>query len=318
MILVGDIGGTHTRLALFENGKKVVEHKFSSKRYESLEQILEKFQKLENKKIEKACFGLAGNIRNGKCKVTNLCWSLDEMELGQMLQAKVKLINDLEANAHGLKLLLAEDLYELQKGEKQIGNQVLISAGTGLGEAGLFWDGVKHHPFATEGGHTDFAARDDEEMVLYQYLKEKYGHVSYERVVSGPGLLNIFHFLIDTKREVFSPEVKKKMEKNDPAITVSSFGKTGEDAACKKALEWFISLYGAEVGNAALQFMAIGGIYIGGGIAPHILGSLKEGDFLSSFRDKGRFSRLLQTIPIWVVLNDDTGLIGAAAYAEGI
>jgi glucokinase len=228
-------------------------------------------------------------------------------------------LNDLEASAYGLRQLRKEELLLLQTGERKAqGNQALVSAGTGLGEAGLFWDGKSHHPFACEGGHCDFSVRNEEEIALFQYLKRKFEHVSAERVVSGPGLLNLFQFLIETGRCELSMEVKREMEKKDPAKVISDWGSQGKDKACAAALDWFVSAYGAEAGNVALKFLSLGGLYIGGGIAPHILDRLKNGPFLSSFLDKGRFKELLQTIPIWVVLNDDTALQGAAFYAEAL
>ncbi|HSX37695.1 MAG TPA: glucokinase [Chlamydiales bacterium] len=319
MILVGDVGGTHTRLAFFEKGKKISDKKYPSRKYPGLELIIKEFMQSEGKTASKACFGIAGAVLNGKCKATNLPWVLDEAQLSHTFQIQTKLLNDLETNAHGLHLLKKEDLYSLQTGNSGgQGNRALVSAGTGLGEAGLYWDGKKHHPFASEGGHSDFAPRNNEEIALFQYLKNQFDHVSYERVVSGPGLYNIFRFLVDTNQSLLSPEVKMEMEQRDPAMVVSEWGVKNKDRTCAKALDWFVSIYGAEVGNVALRFSALGGIYLGGGIAPHILERLKGEGFLSSFISKGRFRSLLQTIPIQVVLNDDTGLIGAAAFVEDV
>ncbi len=319
MILAGDIGGTNTRLAFFENGQKIVERKYPSRESPNLESIVQQFLQTEKKTVSRACFGIAGAVRNGRCKATNLPWILDETALSRMFHIPVRLLNDLVANAYGLKMLKKEEFHSLQSGDPEAqGNQALISAGTGLGEACLFWDGKTHHPFACEGGHVDFAPRDEEEIDLFQYLRKQFDHVSYERIVSGPGLHAIFRFLVETGRYPFSDEAKSEMKKRDPAIVVSDWGGKGKDPACRAALDRFISLYGAEAGNVALQFMSLGGLYIGGGIAPHILEQLKKGPFLSSFLSKGRFRDLLKTIPIWVILNDDTALIGAAAYAEGL
>lgn len=316
MILAGDIGGTHTRLAFFDQGKIVGEEKkFPSRSYQSLEEIVKEF--LQAKKVEKACFGIAGPVREGVCKATNLPWIVDAAKVGTALQIKlVHLLNDLEANAYGLRALKPEELYLLHEGKRQVGNQALIAAGTGLGEAGLYWDGKRHCPFACEGGHTDFGPRNEREVALLLYLKKKFGHVSYERVVSGPGLHSIFQFLIESGEEILSPAVKSEMEKGDPARVVSEWGRQNKDRACSAAVDWFISLYGAEAGNLALKFLALGGFYIGGGIAPHLIERMK-GAFVSAFVDKGRFKKLLESIPIWVVLNDNAALLGAAAYAEG-
>lgn len=316
MILAGDIGGTNTRLALFEQGEMAgPEKKYPSRSYQGLEEIVREF--LGGKKVSRACFGVAGPVREGVCKATNLPWVVDAAQMSRTLQIpSVHLLNDLEANAYGIKVLKPEELALLHEGKKQKGNQALISAGTGLGEAGLYWDGEKHHPFACEGGHSDFAPRNALEIELFVYLKKKYPHVSYERVVSGPGLYEIYRFLIETGREKTSSEVEAEMKKGDPAAVVSEWGRLNKDLGCIHALDWFISLYGAEAGNLALKFLALGGVYIGGGIAPHILEKMKRG-FSAAFADKGRFKPLLETIPIWVVLNDNAALLGAASYAAG-
>lgn len=316
MILAGDIGGTNTRLALFDKGKMVGEEKkFPSGKYSSLEAIIQEF--LQGKKVDRACFGVAGPVRDGKSKITNLPWTIDAAHISQTLHIRsVHLLNDLEANAYGLRALKKEELFLLHEGKHQIGNQALIAAGTGLGEAGLFWDGKEHRPFACEGGHTDFAPRNAMEMELLVYLKNKFGHVSYERVISGPGLHSLFQFLIDTGRQKWSPAVKAEMEKGDPARVISEWGRENKDMACVHALDWFISLYGSEAGNMALKFLSLGGFYVGGGIAPHLIDKIKKGGFHSAFVDKGRFKDLLNSIPIWIVLNDNAALLGAANYAE--
>lgn len=319
MILAGDIGGTNTRLALFDKGKLVgQEGKFPSHTYKSLEEIVLKFLQTEKLKVQKACFGIAGPIRDGVCKATNLPWVVDAARIGEETHIpSVHLLNDLEANAYGLQVLKPEELYLLNRGKDQKGNRALIAAGTGLGEAGLYWDGKMHRPFACEGGHTDFGPRNPMEFELLVYLKKKFGHVSYERVVSGPGLHSLFQFLVDTGRETFSSAVKAEMEKRDPSRVVSEWGSQGRDPACVHAVDWFVSLYGAESGNLALKFLSLGGFYVGGGIAPHLIEKMKHGAFLSSFVDKGRFKELLSSIPIWIVLNDNAALLGAASYAEG-
>jgi len=311
MILAGDIGGTNTRLALFEKGAIVAEEKFPSREFKSLEEIVKQFLKV---KVAAACFGIAGPIRDGRCKATNLPWIVDIEVLKKELQIpRVHLLNDLEANAYGLKVLKSDELYCLQQGKRQVGNQALIAAGTGLGEAGLFWDGKAHCPFATEGGHTDFAPRNELESELLMYLKKKYEHVSYERVVSGPGIHAIYQFLIDTKRETASPQITSEIQKRDPGSVINEFSL--KDKACSKAIDWFLSLYGAEAGNMALKYLSLGGFYIGGGIAPRLKDRFKQSEFLSSFSNKGRFKELLQSMPIHIVLNDKTALLGAAAFA---
>jgi glucokinase len=319
MILAGDIGGTHTRLALFETAgglKSKAEKIYLSRKYASLEEIAREF--LGSESVSRACFGIAGPIRNGRCQATNLPWVIDAATLSQHLKIpSVHLLNDLEANAYGLRALKPDELGVLHPGQPgQKGNAALIAAGTGLGEAGLYWDGKEHHPFACEGGHCDFAPRNREEFELFLYLQKKYSHVSYERVVSGPGIHEIYDFLIETGREKEALVIRAEMKEGDPTAVISENGRLGQDPACIRAIDWFISLYGAEAGNLALKILSIGGLYIGGGIAPHLLEKMKQGAFLSSFSDKGRFKNLLESIPIWVILNDKAALLGAAYFSS--
>lgn len=322
MFLAGDIGGTHTRLALFEEKRDLAmaaQEVFSSREHTGLLPMVHKFLQMHPTSIASASFGIAGPIRNGKCRTTNLPWVVDSIEISRSLELKsVYLINDLEANAWGIRVLKPEDLYLLHPGDSsQKGNIALIAAGTGLGEAGLFWDGNEHHPFASEGGHADFSPRDALEIEFLIYLNKIYpSHVSYERVVSGPGLKNIYEFLIQSRRETESAELKREIKNRDLAQLISEWGRQGRDLACTRALAWFLSLYGAEAGNLALKFLARGGVYVGGGIAPHLLDKLKEGKFMEGFLNKGRFRSLLETIPVRVILNDQTALLGAAEYAR--
>ncbi len=322
MLLAGDIGGTHTRLALFEGGrelKKVSQGDFPSRKYPHLFPIVSEFLQHQQRQVSRACFGIAGPVKDGVCRTTNLPWVVDSLELKRQLNLEaVFLLNDLEANAWGLRVLQPDDFFVLQAGNShQKGNAALISAGTGLGEAGLYWDGHDHLPFACEGGHSDFAPRDAMEFELFNYLKASFPtHVSYERVISGAGLRAIYRFLIETKREIESPEVKQEMAQKNPSMVVSEWGRTQRDPACERALDWFLSIYGAEAGNVALKFLALGGIYVGGGIIPHLIEPLKRGSFMKAFLEKGRFQSLLETIPIRIVLNDQAALLGAAEYAR--
>jgi len=322
MILAGDIGGTNTRLALFEGSqelKMVAQETFPSREYTELLPIVQKFLRMHSPSIACASFGIAGPVKNGKCQATNLPWIVDSAELARGLRlTSVFLLNDLEANGWGVRVLKPEDLYLLHPGDPtQKGNCALIAAGTGLGEAGFYWDGKEHHPFACEGGHTDFAPRDAIEMELFIYLKKIHpGHVSYERVVSGPGLRHLYEFLVQTGRVVEPSELRQEMKSRDVAKVISEWGRLGRDSGCARAVDWFVSLYGAEAGNLALKFLARGGVYIGGGIAPHLLNKFKEGGFMKSFLDKGRFHTLLESIPVRIILNDLTALLGAAEYAR--
>jgi glucokinase len=321
MILAGDIGGTNTRLAFLEERgghlTMVVEDTFASREHASLEVVLRKFIAADPFPIGCACFGIAGPVRDGRCEGTNLPWVVDSNLVPRELALKsVGLINDLEANAWGIAMLEAKDFAVLNEGASDAsGNAAIISAGTGLGEAGLYWDGRQHRPFATEGGHTDFAPRNHLEMELLDYLLKQLRRVSYERVVSGPGLLNIYHFLRDSGRGEEPPWLAERMRQQDPAAVVSAAGLNGESELCVQALDLFVSIYGAEAGNLALKVMATGGVYLGGGIAPKIVQKLKDPVFLNAFTFKGRMQPLLQAMPVRVIINLKTALLGAARFA---
>jgi len=321
MFLAGDIGGTKTLLAFFtlEKGsyETIKKKTFRSKDYNSLEEILEEFLKDSQEKIKGACFGIAGPVVEGITKTPNLPWLVSEVVLGQKLKTnKVFLINDLLANAYGIKTLSEKDFFVVNAGKENLkGNQALVSAGTGLGEAGFVTVGHQKIPFASEGGHCSFAPKNEEEIALYRYLQKKHqGHVSVERLLSGAGLENIYHFLIEeVKMKEISQE--KLTDKALPA-TISRLAETKESPTCEKALEIFIKIYGAEAGDVALKFLATGGVFLGGGIAPKILSFLKTPAFLKAFSDKGRLKPLLDTIPIKVILNEETALRGAAYFVK--
>jgi glucokinase len=322
MILAGDIGGTSARLAYFElrNGRLavVVERTYRSREQTSLESAIGKFITEQNIRVQVACFGIAGPIRDRKVITPNLPWEIDaavlERELGI---ARVGLLNDLEANAYGLSELTEVDYAVLASGApRAIGNQAVISAGTGLGEAGLYWDGASHHPFPCEGGHADFAPANDLQIELLQYLMKKFGgHVSIERVLSGPGLYNVYQFLRDTGKGTEESWLKDEMKTQDPSALISQHGLSGKSPLCAMALEVFVDIYGAESGNFALKVMALGGVYIGGGIAPKILPKLQQPRFMEAFKNKGRLAALLEQMPVRVILNDKTALLGAAHVA---
>jgi len=322
MILAGDIGGTHARLAFFDvsNGRfrMVSDSVFSSREYRGLDEIVLRFLGDSRLDADAACFGVAGPVRNGRVETSNLPWVVEAKQLARELKLdQALIINDLEANAWGIATLEAKDVVSLNPGNaKAIGNQGVIAAGTGLGEAGLYWDGLDYRVFACEGGHSDFAPRNELEMELVRYLASRYGHVSYERVVSGPGLVNVFHFLRDTGRGTEPSWLSQAMHDGDAAAAISSAGIEGRCALCEQALNLFVSAYGAEAGNLALKLMATGGVYIGGGIAPKILPKLAEPLFLEAFTSKGRMRPLLEGIPIHVITNDKTGLQGAARCAS--
>jgi glucokinase len=324
MILAVDVGGTNTRVALFERQKgrlkRRAEKTYPSRDHPGLESIIQLFQQEHPGRPACASCGVAGPVRDGRGATTNLPWLVDSTRLADRLGLeRVGLINDLEANAWGLPELDEDDFVELSAGSPAAaGNQAIISAGTGLGEAGLYWDGRRHHPFATEGGHADFAPRNDLEDELRRFLRDELDRVSWERVVSGPGLLNIYRFLRDTGRGVESAEVRDAMSDGDPAAAISAAALKGGSALASVTLDLFVSLYGAEAGNLALKMMATGGLFVGGGIAPKIIDRLRAGGFMSAFHAKGRMQPLLETMPVRVVLNDRTALLGAARHAESL
>jgi glucokinase len=290
---------------------------YPSADYTSLGAIVTKFVASHGAKSKHACFGVAGPVRNDQVNATNLPWTVDASRLAHEITLKnVTLINDLEAIAYSVEVLEPKDFAALNEGDpKAAGNAAVIAAGTGLGQAGLCWDGVRRLPFACEGGHADFAPADDLQDELLRYLRAQFGHVSWERVLSGPGLLNIYNFLRDTGRGQEPDWLKQEMAKGDRASQISRHGLDGTDALCCQSLELFVSLYGSEAGNLALKIMATGGVYIGGGIAPKIVNRLRDPNFLEAFTAKGRLTELLKAIPVRVILNDQTGLLGAAHCA---
>ena len=320
--LAGDIGGTKTLFAIYElKGKELKEarrEKFNSHAYSTFDEIVEKFLKDEKEVPHSACFGIAGPIEKGVCRTTNLPWVIDSKKLSKKFNIEnVHLINDLQANGWGIKTLSSRDLYTLNKGNAiKEANQGLISAGTGLGESPIFFCEGEHIPSSSEGGHSDFSPRNELEIELLKYLWERFGHASYERVLSGQGLINLYQFLIDNKYEKKTPLVTQEMQKEDPAKVISNLGLSGQDKGCERALNWFCSIYGAEAGNFALKVMALGGIYVGGGIAPKIINVLKSDAFMNAFVDKGRFSDLLQDIPVHIVLEEEAALKGAAFFCQ--
>lgn len=321
-ILSGDIGGTNSRLALCEvdGGKvrRVVESLYDSRRYDSLAHIARAFITDQQLEVNTACFGVPGPVQGRRAKVTNLPWEVDADELERNLAIdSVYLLNDLEANAHGLATLTDFDFRELRPGAAgAVGNAGLLAAGTGLGEAGLFWDGLRHRPFACEGGHTDFAPADDDELELLRFVQARVGgHVSWERVVSGPGIVCLYEFLASRDPGASSKVLAEAMKAGDPAEEIANAALRGDDSLAERAIQWFLALYGAEAGNVALKFFATGGVYLGGGIAPKLASLLPHSRFIERFQGKGRMQPLLERIAISIVLNDKAALQGAASFA---
>jgi glucokinase len=321
LILAGDVGGTKTHLALFswraDKLKSEFEKTFSSKEYSGLEPLLREFLATNEYSVNRACIGIAGPVVEGKVKTPNLPWLVDAAKVAEAVKLRaVSLVNDLEAAAYGIFTLEPHEFLCLNEGvARRPGNKALIAAGTGLGQTILYDDGHNYHPLASEGGHADFAPRDEAEIELLRYLIPKFGHVSYERVLSGPGIFNIYSFLKDSGLDEPSWFTEKISASSDPSAMISQAALAGEPKICVRVLDMFIAVYGAEAGNLALRGKAIGGIYIGGGIAPKIQAKLREQTFMSAFIDKGRYKEFLSSIPVYVILNDKAALRGAAYYA---
>ncbi len=332
-ILAGDIGGTNTRLALFDETQQPHDiREYSSTKFPGLEPIIAQYLQDTNAAkgaFTRAGFGVAGPVEQGPDGLfvhgTNLSWGVTQLTLAQSLGLQpdhVGLLNDLAANALGATVVAASRTVLLHAGEESSGHRAIISAGTGLGVAGLYWDGKTHSPFPSEGGHSNFGPRNQREDALLQYLRGKdtqhfNGHVSWERVLSGPGLFNLFDYL----RHAGVAEQKLQLADGvKPGEAARLISKAGMDGSCPRsveALDWFVSIYGAAAGNVAIQFLALGGIYIGGGIAPKIIEKLKAPAFINAFLEKGRLKeQVLERIPVRVVLDEYAALRGAALHAS--
>ena len=318
-VLAGDIGGTKTRLAIIEvdgtHLNTVREVSYPSRDFATLDALLDDF--LKGAAPAHAAFGVAGPVQGRTVPVTNLPWVIEADVMQQRFGfVSCSLLNDLEATACGLPALADADTLTLQDGDPDAsGNMAIIAAGTGLGEAGLYWDGNRHHPYATEGGHTSFSPQNDLEMELLRYLQGLYGHVSWERVVSGMGLLDLHDFLRGYRKVAVPQWLEDEMRESDAAAAISNAALGGEDDLCIETLEIFVQLYGAEAGNLALKSMSRGGLYVGGGIAPKILPLLQRETFIRAFLRKGRMRPLLEAMPVRVILNDRVALYGPALSA---
>jgi glucokinase len=324
-ICCGDVGGTKTRLAVAEVSDEgvrlLIEAVYPSRSYLSFEELLHKFidDHAKGMSWERSCFGIAGPVRAGRCQATNLPWTVDAKLLSARLgDQEVALLNDLEAIGYGIRGLHDDDVFVLNEGYPDgEGNGAVIAAGTGLGEAGLYRHDRHFIPFATEGGHASFSPASELEFALLQYLAKDYGHVSWERVVSGPGLVNIYQFLREYRCAEEPAALAEDMKRGDPAAVISNAALSGSSDLCIEALDMFIHLYGAEAGNQALKLMATGGLYIGGGIAPKILTKLKDPAFMGAFCAKGRMAPLLAAMPVKVIINVHVSVFGPAIFAAG-
>jgi glucokinase len=330
MILAGDIGGTNARLAYFQpqNGhlRLISERVYPSREFSELGEIVSQFLEDSANRPEVACFGIAGPVRNGRVETSNLPWIIERARLAKQIHLPATLlINDLEANAWGIGALGPQDLIPLNRvepssgnqavGNPAVGNQAVIAPGTGLGEAGLFWDGSQHQVFASEGGHADFAPQGDLQIELLRFLARRYEHVSYERILSGPGLVNVYEFLREKSGGEEPAGLARPLGHADAAAEISRAALDGTDRLAEQALDLWISVYGAEAGNLALKTMATGGIFLSGGISPKILSKLTGPLFMRAFLDKGRLRPLLESIPVQIITNDKAGLLGAARCA---
>jgi glucokinase len=323
-VLAGDIGGTKTILALFEAAGKglreLASTRYASADHASFDDLLRAFMEESGRPaLQGMCIGVAGAVIEGRSRLTNLPWRLDEQRLAGVAGAqRCKLLNDLEAAAFGMLYFEPHDYASINPDGKGAmrGNIAVIAAGTGLGEAILYWDGEGYQPIASEGGHADFAPHGDADIELLRYLGGKLGgHVSYERVLSGPGLFNIYRFLRDTGAERESPSLAKRLSEGDPSAAITAAALETKDPLCVGALDSFVRIYGSEAGNLALKCLAVGGVFIGGGIAPKILPFLQSGRFMEAFVDKGRFRDFLRCLEVRVALNPGAPLLGAARYA---
>jgi glucokinase len=290
---------------------------YASRDFASLQEIAQQFLAERNVRAQYACFGIAGPVKEGRVNVTNLPWVIVEKDLTETLGVKQTwLINDLEANAQGIYGLDRSDFVTLNPGDEHaVGNAAVIAAGTGLGEAGLFWDGNRHLPIASEGGHSDFAPRTDIDIDLLLYLRKRLGQVEWESVLSGPGQQRIYEFLRDTKRGEEPPWLTAELRADEPPRVITRAALDNKSDLCVQALDLFVCYYGMEAANLALKVLATGGVYIGGGIAPKIIEKLKDGTFMRAFFAENRLKHLLEGMPVRVIMNDKTALIGAARYA---
>ena len=324
MILAGDVGGTKTALALFEVRRRALavvrEGVLPSQGFAALADAIRQFlADGPSTSIDAACVGVAGPVIDGRCAATNLPWVVDEASLAECVSTRrVKLVNDLEATGHGILGLKPSALATLQAGARRKATMALIAAGTGLGEVLLVWDGRRHRVVGSEGGHTDFAPRTELESELLRFLRREFGRVSYERIVSGPGLYNIYRFLLATGGAPEAEWIRSRMEAGDPSAVVGEAALDNRDPRAVQALDLFVSIYGAEAGNLALKALAVGGIFVGGGIAPKIRPKLEDGTFVTAFRDKGRMGEMMASIPVHLVLEPRTALLGAAAVARSL
>jgi glucokinase len=323
-VLAGDVGGTKTNLALFDSdlglNHPLTEATLPSKEYSSLEELVQHFLSGGETRVDRASFGVPGPVENGQASATNLPWTMNEADLARVLGIpRVHLLNDVLAFAHAVPFFQEKDLHVLNQGQPEAeGAIAVVAPGTGLGEAYLTWDGAGYHAFASEGGHCDFAPRNDLEIGLLQYLGQRLDHVSYESVCSGRGIANIYTYLKESGY-AGEPEWLREQfaQSGDPAAVIVQAAQDQGSRCdlCSGALDLFVSILGAEAGNMALKVMATGGVYLAGGIPARIMPQLEEGPFLRAFMQKGRMSGLVQNVPVRVLSNPKAALLGAACHS---
>ena len=322
MLLAGDIGGTRTRLALYDESagplRRIASTQYESRSASTLEEIVLRFLDESGKpETTAACFGVAGAVVGGQVRATNLPWQVSEDGLAERLQIpRVRLLNDLEAAAHGVVAITdPASLVLLQAGKPPEERRALalVSAGTGLGVALMWWNGHAYQVAPSEGGHCDFAPQDEVEDALVAWLRDQFGHVSYERIVSGPGLVNLYRFLREYRNVPEPAWLSTRIGFGDAAPVIAACALDHSDPVCDETLTRFVRIYGAAAGNYALTSLAVGGVFLGGGIAPKILSRLADGAFLDAFAAKGRFAEAMRKMPIRVVMAPDVALLGAAS-----
>ncbi len=318
-LLAGDIGGTKTVLALVEGGAVRRREVFPSAEHPDLSSLVGLFLGADKGSISRACFGVAGPVLDDVCQATNLPWRIEARALERDLGLqRVALVNDFHALSIGITELPPKDLAVLHEAPSDPrGPWVVLGAGTGLGEAVIVRGPSGYEVLSSEGGHTDFGPRTDLEIELLRFLKQRHGRVSYERIVSGPGLVNLYEFFRAREPGKASAAVEAQLAA-DPAgraACISAHALAGDDELCQRALDLFVTVYGSEAGNLALKVLARGGVFVAGGIAPKILPRLLDGAFERAYLDKGRLSSVLERTPVRVVKNADAGLLGAAAIA---
>jgi glucokinase len=320
-ILAGDVGGTKINMALYNatqnNVELIKEAKYQSADHRSFTEVIQKFLSENKLEIpERICAGVAGPVFHGKVKITNLPEELDADEIKKTIGAKeVSLLNDLEVTAYGLAALKTEDIITLHHGNAGVkGNIAIIAPGTGLGEAGLYWDAKNYYPFPTEGGHCDFSPRTDLDIDLFHFLQKKYGVVSWERLVAGPGIHDIYLFLHDLRKKLEPGWLTKELANGDPSAVISKAGVENKDEICVETMEHFVRYLARESSNLVLKMKATGGLFLGGGIPPKIAPLLQRETFLKNYFDCDRMADLLQNVPVKIITNDKTALLGAAYY----